>query len=198
MAVETSLVKELREKTGAGILDCRKALVESGGDVGQAVTWLREKGLAAAQKKAGRDTHEGLISAYIHPGGKLGVLVEASCETDFVARTDEFQQMVRDVAMQIAASGPSYLRREDVPSEVLESEKSVYMAQAKESGKPSSVLEKIASGRLEKFFAEVCLMDQPFIKDPSIAMEKLLKQKISEFGENITIRRFIRFRIGEG
>lgn len=198
MTVEASHVKELREKTGAGILDCRKALVESGGDIDQAVIWLREKGLAAAGKKAGRETKEGLISSYIHAGGKLGVLVEINCETDFVARTDDFGALVKDVAMQIAASSPTWIARDEVPADVVESEKSVFMAQAKESGKPEGVWAKIANGRLEKFFAETCLLEQPFVKDPDTTVDALLKEKIAKLGENITVRRFTRFKMGEG
>ena len=197
MAVEASLVKELREKTGSGILDCRKALLESKGNVDQAIGWLREKGLSAAQKKAGRETKEGVISSYIHAGSKLGVLVEVNCETDFVARTDEFQQLVRDIGMQVAASEPSYLQRGDISPEVIESEKAVYQAQARESGKPEAIWEKIANGRLEKFFKETCLLEQGFVKDSGMTVEELLKQKISKFGENITIQRFTRYRLGE-
>ena len=197
MAVETSQIKELREKTGAGILDCHKALVEAGGDIIQAVVWLREKGLAMAQKKAHRATHEGMIGCYIHAGNRLGVLVEVNCETDFVARTDDFQGLIRDVGMQVAASGPSYLKKEDVPKEVVDREKGIYMTQARETGKPESVLEKIATGRLEKFYSEVCLLEQPFVKDPDITIGELLAQKISKLGENITIRRFTRYQLGE-
>lgn len=197
MAVEASLVKELREKTGAGILNCQKALAQSGGDMAKAVEWLREKGLAMAQKKAGRVTNEGLIGSYIHPGSKLGVLVEISCETDFVAKTEEFGALVKDVAMQIAAASPSYLRREDVPASVVEGEKAIYRAQVKESGKPPSVCEKIVAGRLEKFFGEVCLLSQPFVKEPSMTVNELLSRKIAQLGENIAIRRFTRYRMGE-
>jgi elongation factor Ts len=197
MAVEASLVKELREKTGAGILDCRKALLETDSDLERAVVWLREKGLAAAGKKAGRETKEGLVSAYIHAGSKLGVLLELNCETDFVARTDDFGALVKDVAMHIAASGPSWISRDEVPAEVIEAEKAVYTAQARESGKPEGVWEKIASGRVQKFYAESCLLEQPFVKDPGMTIEALLKEKISKLGENITIRRFTRYRMGE-
>jgi elongation factor Ts len=197
MAVDALRVKELREKTGAGILDCRKALQENANDLEKASVWLREKGLAAAQKKAGRETKEGLVGAYIHSGGKLGVLVEVNCETDFVARTDLFQQFVKDVSMQIAATSPAYVSRDEVPSDVIDAEKSIYAAQAKESGKPAGVWDKIATGRLEKFFSEVCLMEQAFVKDPGITVESLLKQKIAELKENITIKRFTRYRIGE-
>lgn len=197
MTVEASLVKELREKTGAGILNCQKALAQSGGDMAKAVEWLREKGLAMAQKKAGRVTNEGLIGSYIHPGSKLGVLVEINCETDFVAKTEEFGALVKDVAMQIAAASPSYLRREDVPASVVEGEKAIYRAQVKESGKPPSVCEKIVAGRLEKFFGEVCLLSQPFVKEPSMTVNELLSRKIAKLGENIAIRRFTRYRMGE-
>jgi elongation factor Ts len=197
MAVEVSLVKELREKTGAGILDCQKALAQSGGDMAKAIEWLRTKGLAIAQKKAGRATNEGLIGSYVHPGSKLGVLVELNCETDFVAKTEEFSELVKDVAMHVAASNPMYLKREDIPGEVIEREKAIYLAQARESGKPEAVGEKIAAGKLEKFLSEVCLLEQAFIKDPSLTVKDLLNQKIAKLGENITVRRFTRYRMGE-
>ncbi len=197
LAIEVSRVQELREKTGAGILDCRKALVETGGDIRQAMVWLREKGLAMARKKADRATHEGVIGSYIHPGSKLGVLVEINCETDFVARTEDFQELVKNVAMQVAAAGPLYLTRESIPPDIIEREKGIYLAQARESGKPAPVLERIAEGKLEKFFSEVCLLEQPFVKDSEITVRELLNQKIAKLGENITIRRFTRYRLGE-
>ncbi|MBI3596813.1 MAG: translation elongation factor Ts [Nitrospirae bacterium] len=197
MSIDATLVKDLREKTGAGILDCQKALTQSGGDVARAIDFLRQKGLATAQKKAGRATNDGLIVSYIHAGNKLGVLLEVNCETDFVAKTDDFQELARGLAMHIAAADPRYLKREEIPSAVLEKEKEIFLAQAKESGKPAAVLDKIVAGRLEKFYAEVCLLEQPFVKDPSITIKDLLGQKIAKFGENISIRRFTRFRLGE-
>ena len=197
MAVDPSLIKKLREKTGAGILDCRKALDETNGDMDRAVIWLREKGLAAAKNKAGRETREGLVSAYIHPGGKMGVLLEVNCETDFVARTDDFAQLVKDVAMHIVASDPSCVSRESVPEEGVKAERAVYLAQARESGKPEAVWDKIATGRLEKFFQETCLLEQSFVKDPTMTVEVLIKEKIAKLGENISIRRFTRYRLVE-
>lgn len=197
MAVDATLVKDLREKTGAGVLDCQKALTQAGGDVNKAIDFLRQKGLATAQKKAGRTTNDGLIVSYIHAGNKLGVLVEVNCETDFVAKTDDFQELARDLAMHIAAASPLHIKREDVPADVLNKEKEIFLAQAKESGKPAAVLDKIVAGRLEKFYAEACLLEQPFVKDPSVTIKDLLSQKIAKLGENISIRRFTRFRLGE-
>ncbi len=197
MAGNTALVKELREKTGAGILDCQRALVESGNDLAKAVDFLRQKGLAAAQKKAGRETNQGLVHAYIHAGGKIGVLVEVNCETDFVARNDEFKAFVNDVALQVAASSPMFVRREDVPKDVVEKEKSIYEAQAKEMGKPPAAWPKIVEGKIEKFYQETCLLEQAFIKDPSITINDLLNQKIAKIGENMNIRRFTRYQLGQ-
>jgi len=197
MSIDATLVKDLREKTGAGILDCQKALTQSGGDMAKAIDFLRQKGLATAQKKSGRATNDGLIVSYIHAGNKLGVLLEVNCETDFVAKTDDFQGLARDLAMHIAAADPRYLKREEIPGAVLEKEKEIFLAQAKESGKPMAVLDKIVAGRLEKFYAEVCLSEQPFVKDPSITIKDLLGQKIAKLGENISVRRFTRFRLGE-
>lgn len=197
MPIDATLVKDLREKTGAGILDCQKALSQSGGDVAKAIDYLRQKGLAMAQKKAGRTTNDGLIASYIHAGSKLGVLLEVNCETDFVAKTDDFQELARDLAMHIAAADPRYLRREDVPPAVLEKEKEIFRAQAKETGKPDSVLDKIVAGRLEKYYTEVCLLEQPFVKDTNVAIKDLLGQKVAKLGENISVRRFTRFRLGE-
>jgi elongation factor Ts len=197
MAGTSTLVKELREKTGAGILDCQKALVESGNDVSKAIDYLRQKGLAAAQKKAGRETNQGLVHAYIHAGGKIGVLVEVNCETDFVARNDEFKVFVNDVALQIAASSPTFVKREDVPKDIVEKEKSIYEAQAKEMGKPPAAWAKIVEGKLEKFYQESCLLEQAFIKDPSITISDLLNQKIAKIGENMNIRRFTRYQLGQ-
>ena len=196
MAGNTTLVKELREKTGAGILDCQKALNESGNDIEKAIEHLREKGLAAAQKKSGRETHEGLISSYIHPGNRIGVLLEVNCETDFVARNDEFQSFVRDLALQIAAANPQFIKREDIPAAVLEKERSIYRAQCKEMGKPEAAWDKIVQGKIEKFYEESCLLEQAFIKDPTVTIKDLLVQKIAKIGENIAIRRFTRYQLG--
>jgi elongation factor Ts len=197
MAGSSQLVKELREKTGAGILDCQKALTENGNDIEKSIDYLRQKGLAAAAKKAGRETNQGLVHSYIHMGGKIGVLIEVNCETDFVARNDEFKAFVNDLALQIAAAKPSYVRREDVPADVVEKEKTIYQAQAKEMGKPPAAWLKIVEGKLEKFYEENCLMEQAFIKDPAVTIKDLLSQKIAKIGENISIRRFTRYQLGE-
>ena len=196
---ELELVKELREKTGAGVMDCKKALAETQGDLAKAIDYLRKKGMASAEKKSGRSTREGLIGTYIHAGEKLGVLVEVNCETDFVARTEEFRGLVRDLAMQIAGANPSprYIQQQDVPKEVAEKERQIYLAQAKESGKPEKAWDKIVDGKLAKFYSEVCLLEQQFIKDPNITIAQLLTQKIAQLGENIVIRRFTRYRVGE-
>ncbi|MBI4400347.1 MAG: translation elongation factor Ts [Nitrospirae bacterium] len=196
MAANSTLVKELREKTGAGILDCQKALVESGNDLAKAIEHLRQKGLAAAQKKAGRETNEGIIAAYVHPGSRIGVLLEVNCETDFVARNEEFQAFVKDLALQIAASSPSFVKREDIPAALIEKEKAIYLAQAKEMGKPEPAWAKIVEGKLQKFYEEGCLLEQVFIKDPTVTIKDLLAQKIAKIGENITIRRFTRYQLG--
>lgn len=196
MAGNATLVKELREKTGAGILDCQKALVESGDDIEKAIEHLRQKGLAAAQKKAGRETNEGIISSYIHPGSRIGVLLEVNCETDFVARNEEFQAFVRDLALQIAASNPSFVKREDISVSVIEKEKQIYLAQAKEMGKPEPAWAKIVDGKVEKFYQESCLLEQVFIKDPTVTIKDLLAQKIAKIGENMAIRRFTRYQLG--
>ena len=197
MASISALVKELRAKTGAGILDCQNALKENSNDIEKAIDHLRQKGLALAQKKASRATKDGVISAYIHAGSKIGVLLEVNCETDFVARNDEFKVFVKDVALQIAAANPSYVRREEVPTPQLDREKSVYLAQVKEMGKPESAWEKIIHGKLEKFFQEQCLLEQTFIKDPNITIQDLLTQQIARLGENITIPRFTRYQLGQ-
>lgn len=197
MAVTAKMVKELREKTGAGMMDCKRALQESDGDIEKAVEYLREKGLAAASKRAGRIAAEGVIESYIHLGSKLGVLVEINCETDFVARTDEFREFAKDIAMQVAAANPLYLAIEDVPEEVLVKEKEILRTQALNEGKPEKVVDKIVEGRLAKFFSENCLLEQPFIKDPDKKVRDLLTEKIARIGENIIIRRFVRFRLGE-
>lgn len=197
MASSSQLIKELREKTGAGILDCQKALNETGNDIEKAIVYLRQKGLAAAANKAGRETNQGLVHAYIHMGGKIGVLIEVNCETDFVARNDEFKTFVNDLALQIAAAKPLYVKREDVPPEVIDNERSIYEGQAKEMGKPPAAWPKIVEGKLEKFYQESCLLEQTFIKDPTITIKELLAQKIAKIGENINIRRFVRYQLGE-
>lgn len=197
MASLSDLVKELREKTGAGILDCQKALAETGNNIEKAIDYLRQKGLAAAQKKAGRETNQGLIHAYIHAGGKIGVLIEVNCETDFVARNEEFKAFVNDLALQVAASSPAYVRREDVPADTISKEKSIYEAQAKEMGKPPAAWPKIVDGKLDKYFQENCLLEQAFIKDPSVTVKDLLAQKIAKIGENMNVRRFTRYQLGQ-
>ncbi|QJC52256.1 translation elongation factor Ts [Paenibacillus albicereus] len=198
MAVNASAVKELREKTGAGMLDCKKALEEAGGDLTKAAELLREKGLAAAANKAGRVATEGVVESYIHAGGRIGVLVEINCETDFVAKTDQFREFCKDIAMQIAAVGPKYVRREEVAADELEKEREILKAQALNEGKPAHIVEKMVEGRLSKYYEEFCLMEQPFIKDPDKTITTLLNEKISTIGENISIRRFARFELGEG
>lgn len=195
--ISASLVKELREKTGAGMLDCRNALQETDGDLDKAVDLLREKGLSKAAKKSSRIAAEGLVESYIH-GGRIGVLVEVNSETDFVAKTDEFKDFVKDVAMQIAASSPKYVSREEVPEEIINHEKEVLTQQAMNEGKPQNIAEKMVEGRIEKFYKEIVLLEQPFIKDPDKSIETLLKEKIAKIGENIKIRRFVRFEVGEG
>lgn len=198
MAVSAAAVKELREKTGAGMLDCKKALDETNGDLEKAIDILREKGLSAAAKKAGRVATEGIVDSYIHAGGRIGVLVEVNCETDFVGKTDQFKAFVRDIAMQIAAANPTYVKREDVPQEDLEREKEVLKAQALNEGKPEKIVEKMVEGRMSKFYEEYCLMEQQFIKDPDKKISDLLNEKVGQIGENISIRRFVRFELGEG
>ena len=190
-------VKELRAKTGAGILDCQNALKETNLDIEKAIDLLRQKGLAAAQKKAGRETKEGLISSYIHAGSKIGVLVEINCETDFVARTDEFQALIKEVALQVAATNPTYIQREDVPADKIEREKAVYLGQAKEMGKPEAAWEKIVQGKMEKFYEVNCLLEQSFIKEPNITIKEILTGKIAKLGENISIARFTRYQLGQ-
>ena len=197
MAITAQQVKELREKTGAGMMECKHALTEANGDAEAAIRILRERGLAAAAKKAGRATREGLIGQYIHAGGKLGVLIEVNCETDFVARTDEFQNLVKDLAMQIAAANPRYVRREDVPESALEEERAILRKQAEGEGKPANIVVKIVEGRLNKYYAESCLYEQPFIKDNEMTVEVLIKSKIATIKENISVRRFERFQVGE-
>jgi elongation factor Ts len=196
--ISASLVKELRERTGAGMMDCKRALSEVNGDMEKAVELLREKGLAAAAKKAGRIAAEGIVDSYIHGDGRIGVLVEVNCETDFVAKTDEFKSFVKDMAMQIAASSPLYVKREEVPQADIEKEREIIKAQALNEGKPEKVIDKIVDGRLEKFFKEVCLLEQPFVKDTDKSVMDVLTEKIATIGENINIRRFVRFERGEG
>ena len=196
--VSAAEVKKLRERTGAGMMDCKKVLLEADGDMEKAVDLLREKGLAKAAKKASRAASEGLVVSYIHGNGKIGVLAEVNCETDFVARNDEFQILCHDIAMQIAASNPEYVSREDVPEEVLEREKTILKAQAMNEGKPEHVIEKMVDGRLSKFYEEKCLLNQPFIKDTDKTVEQLVTETIAKLGENISVRRFARFVLGEG
>ena len=196
--ITAGLVKELRERTGAGMMDCKKALTETDGDIDKAIDFLREKGLAAAAKKAGRVAAEGLVYSYIHGGGRIGVLVEVNCETDFVAKTDIFQTLVKDVAMHIAAANPSYLTREEVPTAELEHEKMVLAEQARNEGKPEKIIEKMVAGRIEKYYKEVCLLDQAFVKDSDKTITQLVTESIAKIGENISIRRFARYQLGEG
>ncbi|MCL2496387.1 MAG: translation elongation factor Ts [Clostridiales bacterium] len=196
--INAQMVKDLRERTGAGMMDCKKALSESAGDMEKAVDFLREKGLAAAAKKAGRVAAEGLVEAYIHGGGRIGVLVEINCETDFVAKTPEYKEFCRDIAMQVAASSPEYVCREDVPQEIIEHERSIARAQALNEGKPEQIVEKIVDGRIEKYFKEVCLLEQVFIKDTDKTVRQILMEKVAKIGENISIRRFARYQVGEG
>ncbi|WP_195573462.1 translation elongation factor Ts [Paenibacillus sp. 1001270B_150601_E10] len=198
MAISAAQVKELREKTGAGILDAKKALEEANGDLNKAAEILREKGLAAAAKKADRIATEGAVQSYIHAGGRIGVLVEINCETDFVAKTDQFQEFARDIAMHIAASAPKYIRREEVPTDELEKEKEILKAQALNEGKPEKIVEKMVEGRISKYYEEICLMEQSFIKDPDKTIDQLLNEKVAAIGENISIRRFVRYELGEG
>ena len=196
--ISAALVKELRERTGAGMMDCKKALSATDGDLEKAIDFLREKGLAAAAKKAGRVAAEGLVEAYIHGGGRIGVLVEVNCETDFVAKTDAFKELVKDIAMHIAATNPSYLKREEVPTAELEHEQAVLAEQARNEGKPEKIIEKMVAGRIEKYYKEVCLMEQPFVKDPDKTISDLITESIAKIGENISIRRFTRYQLGEG
>jgi elongation factor Ts len=198
MEISMELVKDLRQRTGAGVMDCRTALQEAEGNVEGAIDYLRRKGLATAAKKAGRIATDGLVSSYIHAGGKIGVLVEINCETDFVARTDDFQTFVKNMAMQIAAANPQYIRREEVPAEVLEKERQIYKTQAMESGKPEKVIDKIVDGKMERFYSEACLLEQTYIKDSDQTVREVLEAMIAKIGENISVRRFARFQLGEG
>lgn len=195
--VSAQIVKELRERTGAGFSDCRSALVEAGGEIEGAIDVLRRKGQAAAQKKAQRAATEGLIGHYLHAGGKIGVLIEVNCESDFVARTDDFQRLCHDVAMHVAALDPRYVRREEVTQEILDHEREIFLEQARATGKPEPVIEKIVNGKMEKFYEENCLYEQHFIKDESVTIEELINQMIAKLGENISVRRFVRLKVGE-
>jgi len=198
MAVSASDVKALREATGAGMMDCKKALQEVGGDYQKAVDWLREKGMAKAAKRSGKVAAEGAVSSYIHMGGKIGVLVEVNCETDFVARGGDFQQFVKDVCLQICSAAPQWVEREHVPAEAVDREKQIYVAQAKETGKPDHILEKIAEGKMGKWYEQVCLMEQTFVKDPDKTIKDLAAELTAKVGEKIVVRRFERFQLGEG
>lgn len=196
--ITAEMVKQLRERSGAGMMDCKKVLTETNGDMERAVELLREKGLAAAAKKAARIAAEGVVESYIHGGGRIGVLVEVNCETDFVAQNEDFKGLVKDICMQIAASKPEYIRREEVDAEVLEKEKEILRAQALNEGKPAHIVDKMVEGRIEKFYKEVCLLEQPFIKDPEKTVNQIITEKIALIGENINVRRFARFEKGEG
>ncbi|MDQ0416869.1 elongation factor Ts [Croceifilum oryzae] len=198
MAITAAMVKELREKTGAGMMDCKKALNETEGNMEKAMEYLREKGIANADKKAGRIAAEGVVESYIHGGGRIGVLVEINCETDFVAKTDEFKGFVKDVAMQIAAMNPQYIRRDEVPGDEVEKERQILRQQALQEGKPEAIVDKMVEGRLTKHFKDICLMDQVFVKDGEKTIEQMVKEQIARIGENISIRRFVRYELGEG
>lgn len=196
MEISASLVKELRDKTGVGVMDCKKALNECNGDIDQAIDYLRKKGIATAQKRGGRETSDGQIHSYIHIGGKIGVLVEVNCETDFTGKTVDFTEFTRNIAMQIAATSPISVDREGIPSEILNKEREIYATQAKESGKPEKIIEKIVEGKMKKFYTEVCLLEQPYVKNPDISVQDLLHEMMAKTGENILIRRFARFQLG--
>jgi elongation factor Ts len=195
--IPAKLVKALRDATGAGMMECKAALQEANGDIEEATLILRKRGLAQAAKKSGRATSEGLIGSYIHAGGKIGVLVELNCESDFVARTDDFQTLLRELALQVAAANPQYVTRDDVPAEIIEREKSVYRAQMENSGKPPQVIEKIVEGKLGSFYEQVCLVDQPSIRDPKVGVKAMLQAAVAKLGENISVARFVRFKVGE-
>jgi elongation factor Ts len=197
MTITAEQVKQLRDKTGAGMMDCKTALTEAGGDTEKAIDILRTKGLASAAKRAGRATKDGMIGHYIHMGGKVGVLVEINCETDFVARTADFQTLAKELAMHIAAAAPQYVKREDVPAEVLEKEKEIYRAQFAGSGKPANVIDKIADGKLESYYAQVCLLDQQYVRDPNVTIKQMIAGAAAKTGENVTVSRFVRFKLGE-
>ncbi len=195
--ISAAMVKELREKTGAPMMDCRSALTEAKGKMEEAVVVLRKKGMASAAKKASRTASEGAVGTYIHAGGKIGVLLEINCESDFVARTEDFQELLKDIAMHIAATDPRYIRKEDVTAEDMEREKEIYRAQAAQTGKPAPVIEKIVEGKMSKFYEEVCLLEQPFIKEQTVTIEQLIAQKVGKLGENLMVRRFARFKVGD-
>ena len=196
MKITSQMVKELRDKTNAGMMDCKKALEETGGEMEKAIDLLRQKGLAVAQKRAGRSTSEGVVQTYIHAGGKLGVMVEVNCETDFVAKTDDFQNFAKDVAMHVAAMSPLAVKREDIPEDVVAREAEIYKKQAMDSGKPENIAEKMVTGKLDKFYSEVSLMEQKFVKNPDLSIQDLLNDLIAKMGENITVKRFVRFQVG--
>jgi elongation factor Ts len=198
MEISVELIKDLRQRTGAGVIDCRTALQEGEGNMEAAIDYLRRKGLATAAKKAGRIATDGLVSSYIHAGGKMGVLVEINCETDFVAKTEDFQTFVKNIAMHIAAANPQYIRREQIPEDVLERERTVYRSQAQEAGKPQKVIDKIVEGKMERYYSEVCLMEQTYVRDSDLTIKELLDAMVAKVGENISIRRFARFQLGEG
>lgn len=197
MTITAEQVKQLRDKTGAGMMDCKAALTEAGGDMEKAIELLRKKGLASAAKRAGRAAKDGVIGHYIHMGGKIGVLVEVNCETDFVARTENFQSLAREIAMHIAAASPVYVRREDIPADVLEKEKEIYRAQFAGQNKPPQVIEKIVEGKLESYYAQVCLLDQPFVRDQNVTIKQLIAEAAAKTGENIMVSRFVRFELGK-
>lgn len=197
MAITAELVKQLRDKTGAGMMDCKAALTEAGGDMDKAIEILRKKGLASAAKRAGRTAKDGIIGHYIHLGGKVGVLVELNCETDFVARTEPFQALAKEIAMHVAAADPRFVRREEIPAELLDKEREIYRAQMADSGKPANVLEKIIEGKLEKYYEQVCLLDQPSVRDPNVTIKQMMAATVAQTGENVTVSRFVRFKLGE-
>jgi elongation factor Ts len=197
MAINADLVRQLRERSGAGMMDCKKALTEAAGDMDKAMTILREKGISKAASKAGRETKEGVIGSYVHPGDKLAVLVEINCETDFVARTDQFKELARNLAMHVAAANPLVVRREELALEQINAEREIYRTQALNEGKPEKIVDKIVDGKIEKYYADVCLMEQPYVKDPDKTISDLIGETIGKIGENMSIRRFIRFRLGE-
>jgi len=197
MEISIELVKDLRQRTGAGVTDCKAALTEAQGNMEAAIDYLRRKGLATAAKKAGRIATDGLVSSYIHAGGKMGVLVEVNCETDFVAKTEDFQTFVKNIAMHIAAANPQYIRREEIPEDVLERERAIYRTQAQEAGKPQKIIDKIVEGKMERFYSEVCLLEQTYVRDPDLTIKEFLDAMIAKIGENISIRRFARFQLGE-
>lgn len=196
MNITSQMVKELRDKTNAGMMDCKKALTETAGDMEKAVDLLRQKGLAVAAKRAGRETKEGVVESYIHAGGKLGVMVEVGCETDFVAKTDDFKAFAKNIAMHIAAANPVAVNRDEVPADILQREKDIYINQALESGKPQQIVEKIVGGKVEKYLAEICLMEQKYVKNPDLSVQDLLNELVAKMGENISIKKFARFQIG--